>query len=100
MQHDVILVEKGAKIDPIPNIFVGNCVFTCYWSSINASEHELRVKQTTSMLDLSSAHKIVGAEAPYTPRKALARAQRAFMQAWPRVARRLCGPVVSGSFIK
>ena len=36
----------------------------CCWSSINPSEHEFRVKQTTSMLDLSSAHKIVGAEAP------------------------------------
>ena len=25
--NDVILVDKGAKIDPIPNIFVGNYVF-------------------------------------------------------------------------
>ena len=47
-------------------IFLSEIVFKCCWSSINPSEHEFRVKQTTSMLDLSSAHKIVGAEAPCT----------------------------------
>ena len=45
-------------------IFLSEIVFLCCLSSINPSEHELRVKQTTSLLDLSSAHKIVGAEAP------------------------------------
>ena len=28
--NDVILVEKGAKIYPIPNIFVGKCVLSFY----------------------------------------------------------------------